>query len=670
MGMPWKFTPAGTARAWLGGGGALLWFVLLCCAAGSQTSAAAETITGASLATCEPAPCEARTSLEHFALASVSNDDGTTTTREYGVYRPRHLSGPAPAMLVFYGNGPCGVTSSGRFSSLAVANRFLVVYMAVPPAALPCDRTWEKRDVDSTGTATPNDEPYVAAVVKDITRCPGECADPRRIYAAGMSSGGNMVADVMCDSANSPLFRGYMIDSSSLELFGGAPHCPSTNRNFFAMLALGNLGPDESFYYGRDVAKPHFDVPQFAEWASARLGCAGGLVQDRFGFPLPSTLSYAYRGPCEFASEGSVAVTTLGIEGGGHGWVCQDSDVQATPGKCAEQAVLGEDGLPQTNGLFAEEQFWDFLAAGSSRSQAPPDPEESTEPEEPAALGEQGKPSPGTGGPAPLTWPSGPPIAEMLGGSERRPWVALGDDYAAGPRDGRYTASDDAGASDCQPAKANYVSIAAHRLGIAPSLLSLHGCRGATVATFYRGDRRRHERPQLDWANASVGTVTLSVGWNDVAMADRVSLCERAPSHCASAWGSRFARSASSLQAPRGAGSLRSLLEALARAAPRAKIVALGYPHLFPSHPPRICHVGRSSKFAAAAMRAIDVGVQRLDRAIEAASTAAHVSFLAGSYDAFAGHELCTRRPYLNSAFEPDTGGQGALAGLLAGAIS
>jgi hypothetical protein len=336
-------------------------------------AASAETITGASLATCSPAPCQKATEVQEATLNNVSDDDGTTSTRSYGIERPRGLTGAAPAVLVFYGGNQCGVVPNSRFGQLAAAERFVVVYMAVP-----CERkvsSWEKRNIAAPTTTTPDDEPYVGAVVKDVTRCPGQCVDSKRVYAAGMSSGGSMVADVMCDPTNSPLFRGFLIDSSSLELFEGAPNCPSTNRSFFAMLALSNYGADEGLYY--DTApKPHLDAPAFAEWAANRLGCGGTPLLANVGSPSATTLTYTYAGPCAYATAGSPAVVALGVGNGSHGWQCQDSDPGADSGECTampEPPGLSPSGLPLTNGLFVEERFWDFVAQGVSSSEpAPP----------------------------------------------------------------------------------------------------------------------------------------------------------------------------------------------------------------------------------------------------------------------------------------------------------
>lgn len=332
-------------------------------------------ISGASQAVCTPSPCLASAGSTTHNLVNVSNDDGTASPRSYGIYRPQNLlpsrSNRAPAILVFYAAGGCGFRPPGRFVSLAAPNRFIVVSMEVP-----CDRggSWEKRNVSSPSTTVPNDEPYVTAVIRDITQCPSsnagpnQCVDPRRIYAAGMSSGGSMVADILCDAQNSALVRGYLIDSSSLQLFNGAPNCPSSNRNFFAMLSLSNYAADSKLFY--DTAPhPHLDVRAFANWAAARLGCTGPRIADAVGYPMASTLRYRVLGPCKYIRSGSTAVLALGVRNGGHGWGCQDSDPGASPGACPGMSTppgLGPDGKPITNGLFVEGTFWSFVASGVS----------------------------------------------------------------------------------------------------------------------------------------------------------------------------------------------------------------------------------------------------------------------------------------------------------------
>ncbi len=206
-------------------GSYLLWF----------GHAATTTINGASLAVCNPSPCSSG-SITSYTIPNVSNDDGTTSSRTYQVYRPSHLtsspSNKAPAVFVFGGAGSCGSSSAtGRMKGgFADTNRIIVVMVEIP-----CGRSgsnannWIKKQVNSATATIPNDEPAVAAIYNAVTQCPSsgggpnQCVDPVRVYADGASSGGNMVADIMCDVNNSPLFRGYEIDSSGMQLFNGSP---------------------------------------------------------------------------------------------------------------------------------------------------------------------------------------------------------------------------------------------------------------------------------------------------------------------------------------------------------------------------------------------------------------------------------------------------------------
>ncbi|MCA1682489.1 MAG: GDSL-type esterase/lipase family protein [Actinobacteria bacterium] len=330
---------------------------------------------------CTPSPCLTPADHTTQTLIGVSNADGTTSTRSYAVLRPQNLvassTNLAPAVLVFYSSGTCGLQPAGRWVSLAAPDRFVVVAMEVPCGR---DDNWDKGNVNSPTPVVPNDEPYVAAVVHDITQCPSQaaaanqCVDPQRIYAVGLSSGGNMVADIMCDSANSSLFRGYMIDSSSVELYGGQPDCPSQNADYFVMMAIGNAGPDAGIYYGT-APSPHLNAPQFADWAATKLACQGSRIDSMVGSPVASTFEYTYQGPCAFAAAGSPAVITLGVQNGSHGWNCQDSDPGAAPDSCPGMPTppgLDSSGRPRTNGLFTEAAFWSFVAQGESSTATTP----------------------------------------------------------------------------------------------------------------------------------------------------------------------------------------------------------------------------------------------------------------------------------------------------------
>jgi hypothetical protein len=75
-------------------------------------------------------------------------------------------------------------------------------------------------------------------------------------------------------------------------------------------------------------------------------------------------------------------------------------------------------------------------------------------------------------------------------------------------------------------------------------------------------------------------------------------------------------------------------------------------------------------------MEWINSEIRRLDDAIKSAAAAAHVSYIGASYEAFGGHERCTRQPavsgavshphgVLDGSFSPNRRGAAALAKLL-----
>jgi poly(3-hydroxybutyrate) depolymerase len=729
----------------------------------SDAASATATIDGASQAVCTPSPCLAADKPISFELEGVENGDGTTSTREYGVERPRHLTASptnrAPAVLVFYQGGNCGLKPSGRFASLAPRERFVVVYMEVPCGR--GDNNWDKRNVDPQTSTAVNDEPYVSAVVEAITQCPGseaaidQCVDPQRIYAAGASSGGNMVADVMCDVENSPRFRGYLIDSSSLQLFGGAPSCPSANRGYFAMLALSNYGIDGGLYYD-EAANPHLDVPAFADWAAARLGCTGRRVDDAVGYPIASTLRYSYAAPCAYATAGSQAVVALGVQDGGHTWTCQDSDAQAQPLECTNMPVppgLTAGGLPDTNGLFVEREFWDFVAKGASYEAASPLRETSpplvslaapadgssvsgtisvdahatddgplaavrleldgrelgtatasgapgeysfawdtTEDANEthllrvlatdeagnlatayvrvtvanAATGGEGPPGEvppggGAGQGALLTDEVGAALTGAGRGAADAPsFVALGDGYSSGEGNAHYLPGTDTARNRCHRSTVSYPYIASTRLSAGPSGLAFRACDGARIADLYREDRNSSEPAQLAAIGGATRLVTVSAGQADALLPAVLRNCMSKPAGCRRRWRRRTAKALDTTSR-----RLARLYEAIAAKAPHARVLVVGYPRPFAGARAGCGGAGGQRRLSHGAAEWVDSYVRDLDEAMGRAADRAHVTYLGASYGAFAGHELCTRRPAFNAQLDPNGRGQALLAGLV-----
>jgi poly(3-hydroxybutyrate) depolymerase len=354
------------------------------------------TITGASRASCSTSPCQPGSG--HDFTVSVT-DNGSTTTRGYVVYRPANLvpsrRNRAPAIFLFGGGGACTPANEPQLAPLANAERLVIVELAEVCGRSPI--LWEEKyvacGVSPSCPAEPNDEPYVTAVVRAVTQCPAsgaaanQCADPRRLYAIGASSGGDMVEDVMCSPENSRYFRGYGIDSATLPSTNNVvstrlcpsskPHSRSFNRDYFVMMATGDSGADTVFSQNQDR---HLTVPTFASWAARVLGCRRERTDQSY-VPDPSApdpgggnQTYSYLGPCAFASAGSRAVYTVNVHNGAHYFNCQDSDrpgayFSGNPGAAVGGAAPcpGVSGLPMTGGWDFFGEFWSMMAAGRSR---------------------------------------------------------------------------------------------------------------------------------------------------------------------------------------------------------------------------------------------------------------------------------------------------------------
>jgi hypothetical protein len=126
-------------------------------------------------------------------------------------------------------------------------------------------------------------------------------------------------------------------------------------------------------------------------------------------------------------------------------------------------------------------------------------------------------------------------------------------------------------------------------------------------------------------------------------------------------------------------GTLAALYEAIAKDAPNATIVVMGYPAFFPANPPLACDTGAFTTFIGPQMTWINGEIKKMDDTIAAAVATAQqqygkrVRYVSESYGAFYGHELCTADPYYNRAvpsnvvisFHPNLSGNNRMAQLV-----
>ncbi|MEV4507440.1 GDSL-type esterase/lipase family protein [Dactylosporangium sp. NPDC049525] len=254
--------------------------------------------------------------------------------------------------------------------------------------------------------------------------------------------------------------------------------------------------------------------------------------------------------------------------------------------------------------------------------------------------------SPGDGS---VSAPVGFPIAvgdtqlEAFGG---------GDSYGSGEGAGGYTPDTNIKTNRCHRSPSSYQQIVADRLGYK---LRFHACSGAVINDFYAPWIKNHsgapndgEIGQLDWLNSKIKLAMISVSGNDAHFPDVIQGCYLRDQSifptCESLYGSRVKRWISQIEQ---SGELVALYRNIkARVAPGAKILINEYPRFFRLNPTSACNAG-GMVFRASDQRWINDSILRLDEIIASAAHKAGVTPV-GTYDAFDGHELCSRQPWMN----------------------
>ncbi|MCX4750141.1 SGNH/GDSL hydrolase family protein [Kitasatospora sp. NBC_01287] len=203
--------------------------------------------------------------------------------------------------------------------------------------------------------------------------------------------------------------------------------------------------------------------------------------------------------------------------------------------------------------------------------------------------------------------------------ADRPGYVALGDSYAAGVAAGAY----DPASGDCHRSSRAYPALwaAAHPDG---GFLDL-ACSGADTAEVLA-----HQLPRLP---AGTGTVTLTVGGNDLDFTDAVVGCLQpltTEAKCTQALDH-----AAELLRDQLPGRLDHLLGAIDQAAPAARVVLTGYPHLLQEQAAGSCWAGTDDRRAR-----FNQLTDRLDDLIQQ-QAAAHGARFADPRPAFTGHGVC-----------------------------
>lgn len=275
-----------------------------------------------------------------------------------------------------------------------------------------------------------------------------------------------------------------------------------------------------------------------------------------------------------------------------------------------------------------------------------------------------------------------PPSARPLTPVEaatRGGYVALGDSYSSG--EGTYPTPPEGtverGAQRCHRSPKAYFSAVGASFRFRGGVVHV-ACAGATVAGVRNG---QYGQPgQLGKVSAQTSLVTISVGGNDAGFSSVLTHCiVKAPLVGAC----RGQNAAVIGRLPGIQRNVTALLADINRRAPAARIILVGYPHLFAEAP-----TASADTIGITDQRWLNAMAYRLDLTLGAAARAAdqRISRVHGpgtvefidTYNAFAGHEIGTPQPYLNDldldvrhlkarpdSFHPDAAGYQRLAQLV-----
>jgi lysophospholipase L1-like esterase len=204
-------------------------------------------------------------------------------------------------------------------------------------------------------------------------------------------------------------------------------------------------------------------------------------------------------------------------------------------------------------------------------------------------------------------------------------YVALGDSYSAGLGAGNYIAASGScdRSNDAYPALWSAANLPASYASVA--------CSGATTSTVLSS--------QIPALSTSTTLVSITIGGNDVGFQSVMETCVLFPtSTCVRAIGAAESETASQLP-----GELDGVLNAITASAPDARVVVLGYPHLYDLGRSAGC-IGLSATDRTDLNQAADL----LDGQIQAAAFR-HDDVFGDARSAFAANEICDPASWLHS---------------------
>ena len=284
-------------------------------------------------------------------------------------------------------------------------------------------------------------------------------------------------------------------------------------------------------------------------------------------------------------------------------------------------------------------------------------------------------------------------------------YAGLGDSYSSGEGNAPFLSPTDTPRDKCHRSALSYSFVVGQDLGYVSPFFSFHACSGAVIGNFYSPNAGNNEPRQLQWLGPKTRLATLTIGGNDAHFADVIQSCFEsavgagaaglvgttglglvavALSACKLQWNARVNAAIGAMgNNQRGnAQSLAQLYGVVAKDAPNARILVVGYPRFFPASPPNTCATGAVGSFSKDTMVWIDQEILKMDQTIKAAVGAANAGLHSSrvqyvdAYNALSGHERCTADPWLNGiirgrsnaiagSFHPNSHGHRAIATLV-----
>jgi lysophospholipase L1-like esterase len=206
-------------------------------------------------------------------------------------------------------------------------------------------------------------------------------------------------------------------------------------------------------------------------------------------------------------------------------------------------------------------------------------------------------------------------------------YVALGDSYASGTGAGSYGDS-----GSCKRSANSYAQLWAN--ANAPSAFEFVACSGAVTGDVLAG--------QVGALTADTSLVTISIGGNDAGFADVMTDCNLGSDDSCVAR-NQEAQNFARTTLP---GRLDGVYTEIRNRAPSARVVVLGYPHIYQLG--GSCSVGLSETKRGAINGSSDVLAE-----VTADRASAFGFTFVDARAAFAGHEICSGDWWLNSVSWP-----------------